>query len=93
MNAEVRLYFIGRLDWDTEYFKATCPTDLAAKAEEIAMTKKAHHFNFGLATPEETYVSRDHRGKKIAISSDVKTQVEIIEKFVGLGERESRKGS
>jgi hypothetical protein len=52
MKAEVTLFFNGA-SAATEYFEASCPTDVAAKAIELAKRSQAVHFNFGLATEPE----------------------------------------
>ena len=50
MNAEVRLYYKGRIDWDTIYFKAITETDLVNKGCEIAKKNKADFHSSGMAT-------------------------------------------
>lgn len=88
INAEVRLYFPGREDWDTEFFHATCPTDIMTKATAIARVHHASHFTFGMATPEEEYHHRGPRLSRKATPSNVKDQVKAIAAAVGLDDAE-----
>ena len=82
INGEVRLYFKERIDWVTEYFTATCITDLHNKARKIADIMKAEHFNCSIATPEAR-PSVDMRKPRLAPSA-VKDQVKAIQSAMGL---------
>lgn len=86
LQAEVRLYFTGRSDWDTEFFKATCPSDIYHKASVIAAKRHAVHFNCSLATPEE----RPYAVKKLrGLSANPKDQVAAIEAHLGVDREEA----
>jgi len=90
LQAEVRLYFNGRQDWDTEFFKATSATDVRSKAANIAKLKRADHFNCGLATPMEEY---QHRGpvthKPKGLGTNPRDQVKAIEGFLGVEQQDN----
>lgn len=84
IHAEVRLYYAGRADWDTEHFDATCNTDLLHKAQEIAKKAHADHFGCGRATAEEEY---KHLGPPLrvhGVGPHVHDQVAAIEGFLGM---------
>lgn len=83
ISAEVRLYFLGRLDWDTEYFTAKSQTEVYTMAREIAKQRKAYHFNCGLAT-EEAYPSG--RTRIIAAPANLKDQIASIKAAIGYEE-------
>ena len=90
LQAEVRLYFNGRQDFDTEFFKATSATDVKSKAADIAKRKRADHFNCSLATPLEEYHHKgpvSHRPK--GLGSNPKDQVAAIQGFLGVEQQES----
>lgn len=88
IQAEVRLYYQGRLDWDIEFFQAFGPTDIMIQASEIARTRRANHFNFGLATPEEEYQHRGAPRKVKGLGSSARDQVDAIKGFLGVEEKE-----
>jgi hypothetical protein len=84
INAEVRLYYKTRTDWDTIYFTATSSTDLFNKAKKIAEEHHADHSNCGVATAEGKSVDvSSHRVPRFAAPPSVKEQVELIEKAIG----------
>ena len=88
IQAEVRLYYKGRLDWDTEHFQAFGPTDLMVQASEIAVKHRADHFNFGLATGEEEYQHRGAPRKVKGLGSSARDQVDAIKGFLGVEEKQ-----
>lgn len=91
IQAEVRLYFMGRQDWDTEFFTATCGTEIMTKAKQIAKAKRADHFNCGRATAEDEYKHiGPARKPKIQLPGTVKDQVAAIESFTGMEAKKSR---
>lgn len=83
IQAEVRLYYQQRQDFDTEYFSATCPTDLYNKAQKIAEERKADHFNCGIATEIDNTPVYTRRPRISAAPSSVKDQVKFIEERLG----------
>lgn len=86
IQAEVRLYYTGRSDWDTEYFTAITNTDLMNQAAAIAKQNRADHFNFGRATEEDTRPQRSAPRKTLkGLGSSPADQVRAIEGFLGLG--------
>lgn len=89
LQGEVRLYFIGRVDFDTEFFKATSNTDILTKATKIAEKRRAIHFNCSLATEleEPRHTGRPDRRPK-GLGPSAKDQVKAIESFLGVGESE-----
>jgi hypothetical protein len=84
IKAEVRLYYSGRADWDTEHFDASCNTDLLHKAQKIAKEKHADHFSCGRATQEEEYKHLGAPLKVRGVGSHVHDQVAAIEGFLGV---------
>jgi hypothetical protein len=91
IQAEVRLYFLGRQDWDTEFFQATSATDVRNKAAAIAKLKRADHSNCGRATAEDEYKhSGPSRKPRVLLAGDVKDQVAAIESFTGIDRKKSR---
>lgn len=87
IQAEVRLYYNGRQDWDTEYFQATCVTDLVNKAEEIANNKrpKPDHFTFGRATAVDTDDKPKNIGRKLkGLGPSAKDHVKAIQNALGI---------
>ena len=88
ISAEIRLFFKNRIDWDIEYFTATCPTDLYNKAVKIAEQRHADHFNCGQATEQGSKPMEDIRlARRVIPASSIKDQVELIEKAIGKTER------
>ena len=89
MQAEVRLYYLGRTDYDTQHFTAVCPTDILNQATAIAKKQKADHYNFGVATAEEEYQHRGpvRRAPK-GLGASAKEQVEAIKGFLGVNEEQ-----
>ena|SRR5271157_861642 len=87
---EVRLYFNGRPDWDTEFYTATCNTESRNKAEKIAKQRHADHWSCGLSTPEAEYkYSGLVRIPKVrAVGQNPKDQVKAIEGFLGMASSE-----
>ena len=83
INGEVRLYFKERTDWTTEYFTATCTTDLQNKAQKIAENMKAEHYNCSVAT-EQDRPSVDNRKPTRSSLSAVRDQVKAIQSAMGL---------
>ena len=91
IKAEVRLYFNGRSDWDTEFFDASCATDVMAKATAIAKAKGADHFNCSRATAEDEYKhSGPTRRPKLQLLGTMKDQVAAIESITGMEAKKSR---
>jgi len=88
IQAEVRLYYTGRTDWDTEFFKALGPTDIMIQANVIARQARADHFNFGLATAEEEYKHRGPIRKMKGLGSSARDQVDAVKGFLGVKEAE-----
>lgn len=90
IQAEVRLYFNGRQNWDTEFFKATSNTDVLNKAMDIAKRRHADHFNCGLATSVEEY---HHSGpvahKPKGLGTNPRDQVKAIQGFLGVEQQDS----
>lgn len=86
LQAEVRLFYNGRQDWDTEHFTARCATELYNKAKDIAKRHRAPHFNCGLATPEEEYKHSGpiRRPKVVAGPANPRDQVAAINAAMGL---------
>jgi hypothetical protein len=84
IQAEVRLYFQGRADWDTEFFEATSHTDLQNKALEIAKRAHADHSSYGPRTAENEYKHLGPVPKVRGVGSHVHDQVAAIEGFLGM---------
>ena len=86
IQAEVRLYFLGRQDWDTEFFKAISNTDIMVQATDIAQRHRADHYNFGLATPEEEYKHSgpSRRPAPKGLGASARVQVDAIKGFLGV---------
>lgn len=86
ISAEVRLFFNTRTDWDTEYFTATCPTDMQTKAQDIAEKHGAHHFNCSMATEKDELPAGGYTRRPTRLTAgpaDVKGQVAAIEESMG----------
>lgn len=91
IQAEVRLYFLGRTDWDTEFFTATSATDIRTKAAAIAKSKRADHFNCSRATAEDEYKhSGPSRKPRVLLAGSVQDQVAAIESFTGIDRKKTR---
>jgi hypothetical protein len=92
IQAEVRLYFNGRTDYETEFFTATCPTDMQMKAADRAKKRGANHFNAGIATEEDENQNSGsgRRFRTIAAPTSVKDQVAAIEASLGMEKSRSK---
>jgi hypothetical protein len=51
-QAEVRLFYPGRTDWDTVYFTAKGAADMYNQAKKIAKDSHAAHFNCSVVFSE-----------------------------------------
>jgi hypothetical protein len=47
---ELRMYFLGRSDSESTFFKASCSTEALNEARQRAQAKKAFHFDVGPTT-------------------------------------------
>lgn len=87
IQCEVRLYFLGRIDYDTEYMTATSPTDMYNKAKDMAKERKAIHFNVSSTTADEIKYRAQpvttRRPGYYASLSKPKDQIEAIETVIG----------
>lgn len=87
IQCEVRFYFLGRTDYDTEYMTATSSTDMYNKAKSMAKERKAIHFNVSSTTADEvTYRVQPvttRRPGYFASLSKPKDQIEAIETVLG----------
>lgn len=85
-TCEVRLFYNGRIDYDTEYIKANCPIDLYNKAKILAKQRNAQHFNCNIAMAgEERKPEVPIRKPRFsAAPKNVKDQVKLIEEAIGL---------
>lgn len=89
-DAEVRFYYNGRQDWDTEYLSVNSAIELATRAKEMAkngtnpagqlVRATADFYNYSTATPlaRPTDVRRRPR-----LSNNVEDQIAAIEGTVG----------
>ncbi len=86
MKYEVRLYYNGRKDWDTEFFDANCNTEASNKGREIAKKMHADHHSVGQPTPMDEYKHSGPLPKRApaALGSNVHDQVAAIEGFLGV---------
>jgi hypothetical protein len=82
IHAEVRFFFTGRNDWETELFEARSETELYNKARDMAKQRRASHFNCGVAT-EEIRVIETGRRPRVIPAQSVKDQVKLIEEATG----------
>lgn len=100
MNGEVRLYFAGRLDWDTEYIQATCATDLGTQARLLAEGAKnakgiktrpvADHYTFGLATEQEFGPTHGMKHAPRGLAAKPADQVKAVQEVLGMENERAR---
>jgi hypothetical protein len=84
IQCELRLYFLGRIDYETEYFAATCPTDMMTQAKTIAKSRKANHFNIGPSLDDKEQHRNTERRRHVTIGpSNMRDQVAAIEEAIG----------
>jgi hypothetical protein len=89
IQGEVRMYYTGRIDFDTEYFQAASLGDIQLQATAIAKRNRADHFNFSLATEEVEQNYRSTRVPKVkGMGGSVKDQVKAIEFAIGVQEED-----
>jgi hypothetical protein len=89
---EVRLYYKGRADWDTEFFDATSHTGARNEAAKIAKQHHADHHCVGQPTPQDEY---KHSGplsktKISALGTNPKEQVAAVETMFGINSKKKK---
>jgi len=82
---EVRLYYKGRADWDTEFFDANCNIEARNKGIEIAKKMHADHHSVGQPTPQDDYRHSGPLPKRApaGLGTNPKDQIAAVEGFLG----------
>lgn len=89
---EVRLYYRGRSDWDTEFFDANSNIEARNKGIEIAKKMHADHHSVGQPTPQDEYKHSGPLPKRApaALGQDPKEQVAAVEGLLGLSKKKKK---